>query len=195
MEASVEAGVTNEVVKAILSRRSIRRFTGEQIRKGELETILRAAIHAPSANFAQDWHFTVIQSQSMIEQVNSWIVAEVEKSGIEHAKGIIQRCEGKVFRNAPTLIVVSCDSQNRFGIQSICAATENILIAAESLGIGSCWIGMVAFLSMGSEKERYNKELKIPDGYAIQIGVTLGYKATTDIPVPERKTDVVTYIL
>ena len=56
----------NEVLKAIESRRSTRKYTDEQIGEEELQTILEAGIQAPSANNSQSWHFTVIQDKEMI---------------------------------------------------------------------------------------------------------------------------------
>lgn len=185
----------NDVLKAISTRRSIRLFKPEKLRQEDVDAIVEAGLYAPSANNAQNWYFTIIQNRAMIEKVNKWILDEIEISGNANLQEIIKRGSGSIFRNAPTVIIVSTDRKDRFGVINAAAATENILIASESLGIGSCWIGMAAILSGSKNVESYAKELHLPDGYAPQIGITLGYKEGVNPPAPERKLNLVSYIL
>ena len=69
-----------------------------------------------------------------------------------------------------------------------------MLLAAESLGIGSCWIGMVAILAFSSRASSYAAELEAPEGYVPHIGITLGYKLPDVSPIPIRKENLVSYI-
>ena len=62
----------NEVIKAILTRRSVRAFEDKQIKKEDLDAILKCASYAPSAMNAQNWHFTALQEASLIEKLNDW---------------------------------------------------------------------------------------------------------------------------
>jgi nitroreductase len=185
----------NDVLKVIHSRRSIRLFKEERIKRDELDAIVEAGLCAPSANNSQDRHFTVIQDKIMIVQVNGWILNEIEQSGISNLQEIAKRSGELFFRNAPTVIIVSSDGKDRFGIINAAAATENILLAAESLGIGSCWIGMVGILAGSSDLKLYAHDLQLPNGYAPQIGITLGYIAAEKPPAPLRKEDLVSYIV
>jgi len=183
----------NKTFKVIRNRRSIRNFMDEQIKKEELDAILEAGLYAPSGMNSQDWHFTVIQNRKMIDIVNEWILLEVKKINDSRLNDAV--AQGKFFRNAPTVIIVSSDSKDPFGIVNAAAATENIMLAAESLGMGSCWIGFARYLSTSECFSEYAKQLHIPNGYAISNGITLGYKATETPPAPERKKDLVSYIL
>jgi nitroreductase len=70
-----------------------------------------------------------------------------------------------------------------------------MMIAPESLRVGSCLIGFARFLSTSECFSEYAKELHIPNGYAISNGITLGYKASENPTAPERKQDLVSYIL
>lgn len=185
----------NETLRVIKSRRSIRLFKDEQIKKEELEAIVEAGLYAPSATNAQNWHFTVIQSKPMIETVNRWILEEIEKSNDARLEEIAERSHGRIFRNAPTVVIASADANDNYGAINAAAATENMLIAAESLGIGSCWIGMVRLLASGESFFMYAKKLQLPKGYAPQNGVTFGYKDSTNVPAPPRRQDSVSYIL
>ncbi len=182
----------NEVMNAILARRSVRAFTDKQITKEDLDAILKCASYAPSAMNNQNWHFTAIREAAFIEKVNGWIVSEIKESGNPSLEGILERSNGKVFRNARCVVVVATEKGDRFGIINASAATQNMLLAAHSLGIGSCWIGTVGILGTSRRADYYASELKIPKGYAPFFGVTLGYSATEAIEAPPRKEGTVT---
>jgi nitroreductase len=184
----------NETLKVIRSRRSIRDFKSEQVKREDLDSIVEAGLYAPSASNAQNLHYTVIQNQALIKDISKWIVEEIEKGGNDYLKDLVKRSGGAIFRNAPTIVIMSADGKDRFGVVNAAAATENMLIAAESLGIGSCWIGMIAVLTGSKNINEYMKKLMIPDGYALQFGMTLGYKASANAEVPERKKDLVSYV-
>ena len=184
----------NDVIKTILARRSVRAFKDTQVKEKDLDTILECASYAPSAMNAQNWHFTAIRDLAIIEKVNSWIVKEIKESGNPNLEGILERADGKVFRNAPCVIVVSTEKQDRFSVINASAATQNILLAAHSLGIGSCWIGTVGILGTSKRADEYASELKIPKGYVPFFGVTLGYSASGSLEAPPRKKGVVTII-
>jgi nitroreductase len=182
----------NEVVKAILERRSVRDFTIESVTEEDLQILLECARYAPSANNTQNWHFTAIRDPEIIGKVNGWIAEEIRESGNPGLQGILERTGGKVFRNAPCVILVSTEKQDRFGIINASAATQNILLAAQSLGLGSCWIGTVGILGTSARADQYASQLRIPEGYAPFFGVTLGHKAPAHVEPPARKEGVVT---
>lgn len=184
----------NDTLKVIRARRSIRAFRDDQIRPEELDAIVEAGLYAPSASNKQNVHFTVVQKKEMVETISKWIVEEVEQSKIDYLMKIVERSGGRIFRNAPTVIILSSEEKDRFSIVNAAAATENMLIAAESMGIGSCWIGMVAVLAGSSNIEKYRKALMLPDGYIPQNGITLGYKASPNPEAPERNKNIVSYI-
>ena len=183
----------NDAVRSILARRSVRAFDTRSIAREDLETILQCARSAPSAMNTQNWHFTVLQDPEAIAKVNAWIVAEVRESGDARAAGILERSGGNVFRNAPCVVVVSTERADRFGVVNAAAATENMLIAAQSLGIASCWIGMVGILGTCPRADTWAAELGAPKGYAPFFGVTLGYGAGGSPVEPPRRDGVVTY--
>lgn len=123
-----------DVLEAIRGRRSIRSFTGNDIDSETLMALLEAAIRAPSAGNRQPWEFVLVQSQA-------------RKSALADA------AYGQEFiAQAPVAVVVCANrarSAERYGdrgaelycIQDTAAATQNILLAAHSLGLGGCWIG------------------------------------------------------
>jgi len=184
----------NDVINAILARRSVRAFTDRQIKKEDLEVVLKCACYAPSAMNSQNWHFTAIRDAAFIRKVNDWIIAEIKESGNPTLEGILERSNGKVFRNAPCIVIVSTEKGDRFGVVNASAATQNMLLAAYSLGLASCWIGTVGILGTSKRADYYAVELKIPKGYAPFFGVTLGFSSSADLEPPTRREDAVTVL-
>jgi len=184
----------NDIINAILARRSVRAFTDRQIKKEDLEVVLKCATYAPSAMNTQNWHFTAIRDAAIVEKVNGWIVSEIKESGNPQLEGILERSNGKIFRNATCVVIVSTEKGDRFGVINASAATQNMLLAARSLGIGSCWIGTVGVLGTSKRADYYAAELKIPKGYAPFFGITLGYSASETLEAPPRREGVVTVL-
>jgi len=183
----------NEVINAILTRRSVRAFQDRQIKKEDLDEILKCATYAPSGWNTQNWHFAATRDTAVIEKVNGWIVTEIKESGNPQLEGILERSNGHVFRNAPCVVIVSAEKGDRYGAVNAAAATQNMLLAAHSLGIGSCWIGTVGILGLSKRADYYAGELKIPKGYAPFFGVTLGYSVPQTPEAPPRRGGISTF--
>jgi len=165
----------NETIKTILNRRSIRTFLPEQIKESELKEIIGAGLYAPSAMNLQPWHFTVVQNSELIERLNEDIKKSLQGSGNKYLEAIVKRDGYHIFHHAP-------------------AATENMLLAAESLGIGTCWIGLAAFLFGSEDSQKYMKEMKIPEGFKPLYAIALGYKKDNVAKPPQRREGTVSYI-
>ena len=181
----------NEVIKAIQNRISTRRYTEEQIGEEELQTILAAGIQAPSANNSQPWHFTVIQNKEMINFISDKAKEVMLKSDNET---IVNVGKGplNIFYKAPTLIIVSGKKEVSSSLVDCSAAIENMLIASESMGLGTVWIGFVRFFFTLSEEV---KKLNLPDGYEPFYAVAIGHKYNDTILGPsKREKDVINYI-
>jgi nitroreductase len=99
-----------------------------------------------------------------------------------------------VFYGAPTVVIVSGDEKGIMPQVDCAAATENMLIAAETLDIGSCWNGFVSILFNSEKGAEYKAKLNIPDGYKPYYVVLLGYKDVRSSNAPARKESSVQYI-
>ncbi|MGB9840572.1 nitroreductase family protein [Thermovenabulum sp.] len=182
----------NEFINLIKTRRSIRRFLPEQIKDEELQTIIDAAIHAPSGHNEQPWHFTVIQNKELLDHFNAVIKKLMSESGVDWISAIGRSEKSHIFHHAPTVIIVSGKKGAYSALVDCSAATQNMLLAAHSMGIGSCWIGLVNFLFKIKEEVQ---KLSIPEGYEPFYAIALGYPDPSFQPRQiERKKDVVNYI-
>jgi nitroreductase len=194
MKLILKRNFMNETIKTIKNRRSVRSFKSEPIKEEELKTILEAGLYAPSAGNKQSWHFTVIRNKDIIDELNASTKEAVKKTSEERYVQLANNEKFHIFYNAPAVIIVSGEEKASMPQVDCAAATENILLAAESLGIGSCWIGFTAFLFSGDNGNKYNKELKIPAGYKPYYSIALGYKSNGNALAPERRTNTVSYI-
>jgi nitroreductase len=186
--------IVNETLKIIKQRRSIRSFKAEQIKAEELQAVLEAGMYAPNAG-DQAWHFTVIQNKEMLDKINFAAKEAVKQLNIEGIREIANNEEYNCLYGAPTLIIVSGNEQAPIPLEADCAsATQNLLLAAESIGLGSCWIYFVIFAFNSPQGPELRKELKIPEGYRPYYSAVLGYKKDTADNVPDRKPNLITYI-
>jgi nitroreductase len=153
-----------------------------------LEAIVDAGVWAPTGMNNQDVHFTVLQDAAWIQRISDGIRAALPDAVKER---MIGRNGGdpdfNLFYFAPALIVLS-------GGDTSCAiAAENICLAAESLGVGSCMIGLFNFINQAPEGPALLAELKLPEGAKTGLAVALGY-AAAGMPAPERKPGRVTWL-
>jgi nitroreductase len=185
----------NETLEIILNRRSARKFRDEQIGSDSLETIIQAGLFAPSAMNQQSWHFTVIQNKEILDEINTRSKKYSQSSGIPYLVEKTAPDAFHVFYHAPTVIVVSGSKESYSPLVDCAAAIQNMLIAAESLGISTCWIGIPRHFFNSEEGKEYIKKLEIPEGYEANYCVALGYRvANNPAAAPGRKDNSVNYI-
>lgn len=180
----------NQVLEVIKRRRTTRKFKEEQLKEEELSLIMEAAIHAPSGHNSQPWHFTVIQNKELLDELNVLTKESIKDFPIEHVRKLATNEKFNVFYNAPTVVLVSGKVDGHTTIQDCSAATENILLAAESLDIGACWVGLITLLFNSPEFEKIKSKLNIPEGFKALHAIDLGYKAIKPAMEIERKQNI-----
>ena len=150
------------LLDVILRRRSIRRYENKEIPKDVLDKIVEAGRQSPSAANRQPYHFVIVTD------------SEIKKE----LKGRFSR----FLKDAPVVIVGCANPKalltGKWATVDTTIALENMVLAAWSLGIGSCWIE-----SFNEEKAK--KLLKIPENWKVVALVTFGYPAET--PKPRKK--------
>ena len=163
-----EKKVSVSALKAIKDRRSIRKFKSEPISEMDLHTILEAGIAAPSSKNRQPWHFTVVRGEAKEELTRVMerglnLEVKAHEPFLPESMKFINGAFASVnvMREAPVVVLVSNERGKGIdftdnlsvdervaeicNVQSIAAAVENMLLAAQELGIGSLWICDVFF--------------------------------------------------
>jgi nitroreductase len=147
-----------EKLDFILDRRSIRRFTDQKIDSKQIKAILTAAMYAPSAVNMQPWHFVVIDESSMMEKI-----MEIHPYA-------------RMLQTASHAVVVCGDEQAQhddgYWVVDCGAATQNLLLAAHTMGLGACWVGLHP---REERKSSFSRLLKLPSHVKPFALVALGY--------------------
>jgi len=129
--AKQETNMENQAIQNIMTRVSVREFTGEKISEAQIDTLLRAAMAAPSAINKQPWAFIVVTDEALIARLGEALP--------------YSRCSNK-----PAVAFIPCGDLNKaiegemgaFWINDVSAATENLLLAAHAMGLGAVWTGL-----------------------------------------------------
>jgi len=154
--------MSRELIQAIFTRRSIRRYSADPVGEEDVKTLLEAAMAAPSAGNSRPWHFLVVTDRQTLGAL-----AEVHTYG-------------KMLFEAPLCIAVCGDpSLSRHWVQDCSAATENLLLAVASLGLGAVWLGV------HPEADRVaaiRKVLRIPESIAPLNLISIGHPAEEKEP-------------
>lgn len=185
----------NEILQTIRNRRTTRKFKLEQIKDTELQDIIDAGLYAPSAHNQQSWNFTVIQNKGLINELST-ATKEICKSMTDPIINKMANNEKfNIFYDAPTVILVSGKEDNMMPGVDCAAATQNMLLAAESLDIGVCWNGFVTILFNNEEAfKKYKDALQIPEGFKPYYALAVGYKEVKMTNAPARRENTVQYI-
>ena len=171
----------NETIKTLIERRSCKKFKSEQIKKEELDLILQAGMNAPTGKGMQSPIILVLQDKEKIEKLR------------EINKKILGR-DVDPFYNAPTVLVVMADKNMFTYVEDGSLVLGNMMNAAFSLGVGSCWIHRAKEEFETPEGKALLKEWNIPENYEGIGHCILGY-ADMEYPEPKpRKKDYVRYI-
>ena len=168
----VEADIcleVNPVLSAIMARRSIRKYLDKPVEHEKLEVIVRAGINAPSGMNAQPWIIRVVEDQKLIADVTE-VYKQANTEQVKRDKDF-----KNMFRNAPNLICI-CTPANGGGELDAGMLGENMMLAAQSLGLGTCCLGgPVRFLLSNEKCKFFLDRLDIPADYKLNYIIAIGY--------------------
>lgn len=149
-----------DTIEAILSRRSIRKYTSAKVTDEQINILLKAAMYAPSAVNKQPWHFVVFRNSNSIKQI---LEAHPNASMLAGASAAILVCYDEHLQHDAGYGPVDC-----------AASMQNMLLAAHDLGLGAVWVGLYP---RANRMEAVQRIFSLPEyvkGFAI---VSLGYPA------------------
>jgi len=164
-----------DAMEAILTRRSIRRYTEKPVSDEVLKELLEAAMCAPSAGNQQPWCFIVINDRKLLDEIPKL------------------HPYARMLKEAPVAILVCCDSDLQlgdYGVQDCSAATQNILLAAQAKGLGAVWLGVYP---LGQRVTAIQKLLNLPENITPISLISIGYPAEQKPPPDRYQADRVHY--
>ncbi|MDD3053108.1 MAG: nitroreductase family protein [Endomicrobiaceae bacterium] len=153
----------NVVINNILNRKSVRKYTAQKVEQDKIDTIIKAGMSAPSAMNKQPWEFIVISDKKKLEDI-----AKI----LPYALPV---------KNASVAIIVcgNVDVSESYWVQDCSAVTENILLAAESLGLGAVWCGIYP---QDERVKGIQRLLIIPKNIIPLSVVPIGYPLGNEMP-------------
>ena len=181
---SAQSSMDNEVIRNIMARRSVRKYLNKPVEREMLEAIALAGINAPSAMNRQMWAVRIVGDTKLIDEVS-----EVYKQA---NPDMVQRDPNfkNMFRNAPTVICVCAPQDGGFDLDAGLLG-ENMMLAAQSLGLGTCiQTGPVRFLLSNPKAKFFLDRLNIPDGYKLLYVIAVGYPDETPDAKPRDASKV-----
>lgn len=153
----------NATIETIMTRVSVRQFTSQKPTDDQIETLLRAAMAAPSAVNRQPWCFVVVDDPALLQQIGEQLPGSRVQNGAQVA---IIPC-GDLTKTAE-------GEAREFWIHDTAAATENILLAAHSLGLGAVW---TAVQPVQERVQTVRQILNLPDHLIPLCIIPVGYPA------------------
>ncbi|MDR0684214.1 MAG: nitroreductase family protein [Spirochaetaceae bacterium] len=187
----------NDIINNMIERRSIRKYKPEQITEAELEAILQAALYAPSAGSRQSAIIVVCQNAELNAALGK-INKAAFKGRMSTETAYISKEQPSIadnaaiqsgFYNAPTVLTLFAPKNFLYSVADCCVAAQNIMLAAHSLGIGSCMVARAEDTFGGELGQRLQKEWGIAETYEAKIHVTLGYPADSKPPQAKPRKD------
>ena len=195
-----------EALEAITTRRSTRNYKQDPVEQEKLDRILEAGRQAPSGGNNQTSHFFVIRNREVLDRLTAMtekafarmVITENTYASMKHAIAASKK-GGYVFcYNAPILIVAANRRDYGNNIADCACALENMMVAANALDLGSCWINQLKWLNEEPEIVEYLRGFGMKEDERVYGAVIIGYPATeTGLPnrnLMSRKGNEVTWI-
>ena len=183
-----------DILEFIKSRRSTRKFKDIAIEREKLEKVLEAGRYAPSGGNCQTVHFMVVRNQKVLSKLAELVQQEFalmeETPGMY--KSIVNSIRaskkgGYIFHYAaPALIVVANQKDYGNNIADCSCALENMMLMANAMDLGSCWINQLKWLNETPTLLSYLRELGLKEEERVYGALAVGY-ADTASGLPDRE--------
>ena len=167
----------NDTLKAIEKRFSCRNFNDEVPTDEELDLIAQAAIQSPSGLNRQGWQVIVVKNKELIKEMDDeGMKTLASMPELKLYNRIVSR-GGSLFYNAPRMIVIAVKEGKPKGAELMdCGiVAQNVVLAAQSLGLANLHCGLATFTFSGERGEEYKQRLQFPAGYEFGIAILLGH--------------------
>ncbi len=160
----------NEVIKAILERRTIRSFSPDALDRETLQLLLDCAMWAPSGRNSQPCHVRVLTDKRVLDELNTDFKNKVGWDTPAYTRWDVN----PVYQGAPAMFFIYAETKDDMNSGIM---VENIAIAAQGMGLGSCIIGSIGALLDAPEGDKWKKIFDIPEDFRFVISIAVGKKA------------------
>ena len=182
------------ILAFIKSRRSTRKFKSQDVSEEKLDQIIEAGRYAPSGGNCQSTHFIVVKNKEILAELADLVKQEFAKMEITPGlyKSIVNSISASkngnyVFHyNAPVLIITANQKDYGNNIADCACALENMMLMANTLDLGSCWINQLKWLNENPVILEYMRKLGMDESERVYGSLAVGYADTVD-GLPDRE--------
>ena len=154
----------NETIETIMARRSIRKYKADVVERGKLKAIMECGINAPNGQNKQSWEVRVVDSPEVMNEIKQIMIDAYDEK--------VVGC----FRGAPVMVFIARDLSYDFSAYDCGLMAENMMLAAQALGIGSICLGSpVRLINDNPACAPILERLGFSEGYELSLCVGLGY--------------------
>ena len=181
-----------DINEAISGRRSVRDYTAEALDDETVRRLIDAAVHAPNASNGQPWTFTVVRDQGLLDRISdaakSHMLATMpDGPQADRYRTMLSDASFQIFYHASALILISGIAQTPWVVADCALAAENLMLAAFSEGLGTCWIGFAqSFLNTAEGKNA----LGLPATWVPGAPIIVGHPKAEIAPVPRKEPEI-----
>jgi len=170
--SNVKTMDANPVIDAIMARRSIRYYTDTPVEREKLQQIAECGINAPNAMNKQEWEVRIVDNKEYFDGAT-----ELMKEAMPFFVKTDDPKFRNGFRNCTAAFFIACpDDPAGMLLQNVGLMSENICLAAQSLGLGTCVMGGPAmFLTTSEAAKPFLERLGFSDGYKLRTVIAIGY--------------------
>jgi nitroreductase len=193
----IKSEVPISVMEAIYKRSSVRSYLPQKLDKDTVKKLLDAAVRAPTAIHEEPWQFVITQDKGALKRISDrakiFFLEEVNRAHLDrggHALEHFASPEFNIFYNAGTLIVICASPTAPFAVADCWLAAENLLLAAYSMGLGSCVIGSAV---TGLNTPEVKAELGIPAEISAIVPIIVGVPSGKTDPTSRREVKILAW--
>ncbi len=174
---------------AINGRRSTRDYTDDPVDDRVIRRLIDAAVHAPSASNGQEWAFTVVRDQGLLERISTAAKAHMLENlpaGMQsdRRRATLSDPAFHIFYHAPALVLIAGTTPAPWVLEDCALAAQNLMLAAHGEGLGSCWIGYAQrYLDTPAGKDA----LGLPQTWVPVAPIIIGHPSATPAPVARNE--------
>ena len=170
----------NQVIETIMSRRSIRKYKQQPVEKEKIQQILDCGINAPNGMNRQSWEIRVVNTPGFISELDSLNMKLATANGADVSK------VRPVAYGAPVLVFIANDTNYDLSQVDCGLLGENMILSAQSLGLGSCCLGGIVRTMKSPEAESLLKRLELPENYNLLYAIAFGYPDESPAAKPRK---------
>jgi nitroreductase len=183
------------VLQAIRERRAVRDYTAGPVSAGMIYQLITSASWAPSAMNEQPCHFTVITDRGLLDDISAlakaWLLKNI--ASLPHSslfRDLVSDEKFHLLYRAPALIIISAPARSQWTVEDCTLAAQNMMLAATSLGLGSCWIGFAqGWLNTPEARDLLN----LSEQNLCVAPIVIGHPKAV-LPPVARKTPAITWL-